>query len=236
MPDPKRNLATDFAWLAETMRRNRDRFGGWSMELEPGGDNPPADPPAAPADAPADKTPPWGDPENFNAEKAWELVQRLRAEKSPNAELQRELDGIKQAQQSQADAIAKALGLKPEDSPPDPAALAAEIEAEKSKTTTAETRAANAERRLAVYLASSEHAANPAALLDSATFLASLEAIDPADTEAISDAVKKAAEDDRFKAIPPAPSFFGGARMPAGKPDPGPGLPRLRDAYAQSSK
>lgn len=241
MADPKKiRLTADLAWLAVTMRRNREVFGGWRMEADPA---PAADPAAAadpaPADPPADtgKTPPWGDPENFNAEKAWELVQRLRAEKAPNADLQRQVDDLKSAQQAQIDAIAKAAGLKPDDAPADPAALAKQIADEQAKTTDAETRATNAERRLAVYVAATEHEANPSALLDSASFLTSLESIDPADAEAIGGAIKAAVEkDERFKVTPAAPSFFGGPRKTTGPTDPGPGLPRLRDAYAQSSK
>ena len=52
----------------------------------------PADPtptakpvPAPPAaSSPAAKTPPWGSDENFNAEKAWELIENLRKEKTPD--------------------------------------------------------------------------------------------------------------------------------------------------------
>lgn len=241
MPDPKKNLAADFAWLAETMRRNREMFGGWRMEADPAPASDPApaaDP--APADPPADKAPPWGDPENFNAEKAWELVQRLRSEKGDPAlvsDLQKQVADLRAAQQAQVDAIAKAAGLKPDDAPADPAELAKQIADGDAKVTAAETRAANAERRLAVYIAAGTHDANPVTLLDSASFLASLETLDANDADAISEAIKSAVEkDERFKATPPAPSFFGGARKPSGAPDPGPGLARMRDAYAHSSK
>lgn len=51
------------------------------------------------------------------------------------------------------------------------------------------------------------------------------------------DAIKAAVEQIvPEKASKTPPSFGGGARKTETKPDPGPGLPRLRDAYAQSSK
>lgn len=63
-----------------------------------------------------EKTPPWGTQENFNAEKAWELIQNLRAEKSGGDDaLRQELDALKAQQQQQTEAFAKALGLKPEE-------------------------------------------------------------------------------------------------------------------------
>jgi hypothetical protein len=199
------------------------------------------DPPApdpAPSDPPApdpQRQPPWGDPANFDAEKAWQTIQNLRKEKGANPAVQAELDQLKQAQQAQQDAIAKALGLK-KDEAPDPAALAQQVEAANGKVTEAETRAANSDRRLAVVVAAIDHSANVKALLDSSSFLASIAEIDPADTAAISAAVKKAVDDnDHFK-VATTPSFPGGPRKPAGAPEPGPGLPRLRDAYAQSSK
>lgn len=43
----------------------------------PNGQQPNPEPAAAAPEA----TPPWGDPENFNAEKAWQLIENLRAEK-----------------------------------------------------------------------------------------------------------------------------------------------------------
>ena len=201
----------DATWLEATIARNRARFAGWTMEDPP--TDPPADPPAPPTDPapPADppKQPPWGDPENFNAEKAWELIQNLRAEKSPDAALQAEIEQLKTAQQQQLDAIATALGLKPADTPPDPAALTAEIATEREN-------ARSARVELAVYKAATAADANPALLLDSASFLASLKDVDPADSAAVSAAITQAVETNpHFKNAappPPTPPFPGGPR------------------------
>lgn len=197
---------------------------------------PTGDPKPAPPDPAAAKTPPWGDDGNFNAEKAWELIQNLRAEKSPNADLQRELDDLRSGQQATMDAVATALGLKGDDTPPDPAALAEKVKESESRATDAETRAATAERNLAVFLAAgTDYSAK--ALLDSQTFVESIKDLDPTDATAIGEAIKKAAESNpHFKATPATPPFPGGPRTSARTTDVAPGLPRLRDAYAQSSK
>lgn len=174
----------------------------------------PTDPPAT-ADPvePAAKQPPWGDPENFNPEKAWELIQSLRASDRPGkvTELETKLTEMQTAQQQQMDALAKALGLKSDDAPPDPAALTAQIEAEKST-------AADARRELAVYQNAGD--GDPKRLLDSASFLRSIKDIDPNDTAAIAAAVAAAVEaDPLLKAAQPSttPPFPGGPRTPAPK-------------------
>ncbi len=60
------------------------------------------------------KQPPWGDPENFNAEQAWQTIQNLRKEKQDPA-MRAELTALQQQQAQQRDALAAALGLKPEE-------------------------------------------------------------------------------------------------------------------------
>lgn len=233
MGDPKNmQMTAHLAWLAETQRRNRELFGGWFMEAGAGAGGEGGDAggaggagdagagaaagvgAAGGADAgnggtDAGAKPPWGDDANFNPEKAWGLIQNLRKEKSPNAELQAELDTLKTTQQAQLDAVTKALGLKPDDTPPDPAKLAAQIETEKAAT-----RAANVQ--LAVFKAAPAHEANATRLLDSSSFLASIKDVDPADTEALGAKIKAAVEADPvFKAGTsgsPTPPFPGGPR------------------------
>ena len=178
-------------------------------------DPPPTDPPATdpPAPPPAEpaKTPPWGDPENFNAEKAWELIQNLRNEKGDPAkvaDLEQKIADLTSQQQAQLDAIAKAAGLKDDDTPPDPVKLAEQITAEQSKTTAAETRAVTAERQLAVFkvAADPEVGGNALALLDSASFLDSLKDIDPTDAEKVKSVVEAAIEKNPLFKAPQAPA------------------------------
>lgn len=75
---------------------------------------PTAPPKSTPPPAATEKQPPWGKPENFDAEKAWELIQNLRTEKADPG-LRTELDQLRQQQQAQRDALAAALGVKPEE-------------------------------------------------------------------------------------------------------------------------
>lgn len=220
MGDPTKHLSRHHAdWLAETFRRNRERFAGWRMEDTPPAapapsDPPPADPPKVDP-PPADKQPPWGKPENFDAEKAWELIQNLRTEKGDPAkvsELEQQLADMQAAQQSQMDALAKALGLKQDDTPPDADALAAQVTAEQAK-------AREAAVQLAVYRNAAANEANADALLDSASFLRSLTDVDPTNADAINAAIKTAVEaNPLLKAAPSTPStppFPGGPRTPA---------------------
>jgi hypothetical protein len=80
--------------------------------------------------------------------------------------------------------VAKALGLAQEQAP-DPAALAQQL-AERTSVAT------QAQRELAVYKAAASASANPNALLDSVSFMRSLADVDPADGEAIGEAIKAA--------------------------------------------
>jgi hypothetical protein len=89
-----------------------------SEQQTPPASDPGAQPPAAAAPKPgpaSEKQPPWGEkPEDFNPDKAWELIQNLRNErKAPDPALKQELETLRAAQQAQQDAIAKAFGVKP---------------------------------------------------------------------------------------------------------------------------
>jgi hypothetical protein len=97
---------------------------------------PPATPPPA-----ADKQPPWGKPEDFNPEKAWELIQNLRNEKGgADPTVKAELDQLRADQQKQRDALATALGVKPEETS-DSDKLAQQIDGLRSQIIASEKRA-----------------------------------------------------------------------------------------------
>lgn len=70
----------------------------------------PAPPPPPPA-----VTPPWGSEENFNAEKAWELIQNLRKEKTPapvdTSALQQQVAALQASTEASKRAVAEAFGL-----------------------------------------------------------------------------------------------------------------------------
>jgi len=206
MADPTPALsAAHRQFLAATIERNKARFGGWSMELEtPPADPAPSDPP--PADPPAD--PPSDDGKGGKDA----ILADLAKERDKRQELEGKLTEFQTTQQQQMDAIAKALGLKSDDAPPDPAALTAQI-------TEAQGQAREAAVQLAVYRNAAANEANADALLDSASFLRSLVDVDPTNAQAVNAAIKAAVESNPLlkstPAIPPTPPFPGGPRTPA---------------------
>ncbi|MFI9824421.1 hypothetical protein ACIHFC_28815 [Streptomyces sp. NPDC052013] len=118
--------------------------------------------------------------------------------------------------------LGKALGLikDDKDTPPDPAALTAQIE----KATAAHRETAV---ELAVYRGASKYGADPDALTDSRAFLRSIKDLDPSDegfAKAVSAAIKKAVDDNpKLKAASPAPdrtsSDFNGGAGSSSDPD-----------------
>lgn len=222
----------------EHSERERSQQLGDAEMADP---TPTPDPTPAPDPAPDPTPTPTDPPANPDEGKGGKdaILADLAKERDKRQGLEQQIADLQAAQQAQLDGLAKALGLKQDDAPPDPARLAEQIAAEQGKTAEAETRASAAERQAAIFrlAALGKHDGNPVALLDSATFLASLRDVDPTDEAAVLDAVTSAIEvNPSLKAAPTAPRFPGGPRISADRPDPGPGLPRLRDAYAQNSK
>lgn len=168
------------------------------------------EPPAAASTPPADPTPteaaksqenPWDNPEAAKAE-----IERLRRENAKdrtNAKAQA-ADAAKQELSQQ---IAKALGIVTEETPT-PEQLTQNL-------TAAQQEAKQARIELAVFRSAAAAGADPAALLDSASFLASLAAVDPSDASAVSAAIASAVEaNPRLGAAgprPPAPNPAQGA-------------------------
>lgn len=92
--------------------------------------------------------------------------------------------------------LAKQLGIV--EDKPDPEAVARQLAAAQAERT-------QLARERAVLLAAASAGADAAALLDSRSFLAAIEKIDPADTTAVTDAVKAAVEANaRYKTTPAA--------------------------------
>lgn len=97
-------------------------------------------PPATPKAS--EKQPPWGKPENFDADKAWELIQNLRTEKGAAVDEQTkaQLEEMRKAQEQQRDALAAALGIKPEETS-DADKLAEQVESLRGQIVASERRA-----------------------------------------------------------------------------------------------
>lgn len=170
----------------------------------------PVTPPANPAPAdPANPTQPNQPDDGKGGKDA--ILADLARERDKRQTLEQTVSEMQTAQQAQMDAIAKALGLK-EDTPPDPEALTAQVQAEQAK-------AREAAVQLAIYRNAAAAEANPDLLLDSASFLRSIADVDPADQAAVAAAIKAAVDaNPLFKAAPAAsatPPFPGGPRTPA---------------------
>lgn len=143
---------------------------------------PPAPTPSEPSKAAEPKANPWDDPKAAQAE-----IERLRRENGServNAKAQAAEDARKELAQT----IGKALGLV-EDESIDPAKLTESL-------TTSQAEAKQARVELAVFRSAAAAGGDPAALLDSSSFLKSLDAVDPSDAAAIQAAVAKAVADN----------------------------------------
>ncbi|WP_043256124.1 hypothetical protein [Streptomyces sp. Tu6071] len=141
-------------------------------------------------------------------------IARLQKElKTANGEAAKARTSAKKAAADEArteivQELGKALGLikDDKDTPPDPAALTAQIE--KATATHRETAV-----ELAVYRGASKHGADPDALTDSRAFLRSIADLDPADegfSKKVNAAIKQAVADNpKLKAASPAPGRMG---------------------------
>jgi hypothetical protein len=139
------------------------------------------------------------------------------------------------------DGIAKALGLKTDDAPPDPAVLQQTVTQREERISALETDLRTRDVELAAFRSASQLGADAAALLDSRSFVTTLAALDPAADDfatQVETAIKKAVEaNPKFRsAAVPTPGAAGIGSLGAG------GSPladldsreTLRLAYAQS--
>lgn len=159
-------------------------------------------PPVTPA-APEAVASPWADPAAAEAE-----IKRLRAENGA-ARTNAKAQAAEEARKELAASIGKLLDPEATE-PTDPAALAEQV-------TTSQAEAKQARVELAVFRNAASAGGDPAALLDSSSFLKSLDAIDPSDSAAITAAIQSAvAANARLGAAPgdpvtPAPNPAQGA-------------------------
>ena len=179
---------------------------------------PPVEPPKAADSAPVAN--PWDDPKAAQAE-----IEKLRRENGAsrtNAKAQAAEDAKKELAQT----IGKALGLV-EDEQIDPAKLTESL-------TTSQAEAKQARVELAVFRNATAAGGDPAALLDSSSFLASLAAVDPSDSTAVTAAIQTAiTANPRLGAAPADP------KAPAPNPAQGAGasgVPGLEAQIAEATK
>lgn len=160
----------------------------------------PTDPAAPDPPDPAPQPDPQPDPEPQRVEDlpdwAQKVIRDTRAEAASNRTSKQQAEADKQAT---LDAVATALGLKP-DATPDPEKLATDL-----ASAQAESRQRAVE--LAVYRAAGGHGADPDALLDSRGFVARVAELDPAGgdfADRVGDAIKAAVADNPKLAAEPA--------------------------------
>lgn len=111
-------------------------------------------------------------------------ITKLRRENASSRVVAKQ-NAAEEARAELAQQIGKALGLVKDDEPADPAKLTEQL--------TAQTAAAKqAQIELAVYRAAGNAKADPAALLDSRTFLEKAAALDPSDTDGLTAAIAEA--------------------------------------------
>ena len=151
----------------------------------------PADPPQDPA--PSD--PPANDDEQTGSQADDPKLKAARDEAAQNRIKAREAT---EQMESLRTTLGKALGLIKDDDgkgdSPDAEALAAQVEKSQAEAT-------SAARELAVYKAAASNGADPAKLLDSRSFLSSIENIDHTDDKAIGQAIKAAVDGNKSFAL-----------------------------------
>lgn len=141
----------------------------------------------APAAAAADAGTPPAAAESVDQLPAWaqKLIKDTRKEAGDN---RTKATAAEQQAQGILAAVAKAAGIEvPGDTPPDPAQLAKDLAAER------DAKAATA-RELAIFKAASTAGADPAKLLDSRSFMTSVQGLDPSDGTAVAAAIKAAVD------------------------------------------
>lgn len=123
---------------------------------------------------------------------------RLRAARDEAYKNRQKANAATQEKDALIQQLGKALGLIKDDDGksegPDAEALAAQVEKSQAEATTAA-------RELAVYKAAASNGADPAKLLDSRSFLSSIENVDHNDDKAISAAIKAAVDGNRSFAL-----------------------------------
>ncbi|MFH9013973.1 hypothetical protein ACH4C6_21660 [Streptomyces sp. NPDC017943] len=106
-------------------------------------------------------------------------------------------NAAQEARQELAQEIGKALGLVKDDKPADPAELTRTITTQTTRIGELESTNRTLAVELAAYKAADKHGANPAALLDSRSFLESVKGLDPSAsdfTTKLDDAIKAAVD------------------------------------------
>ena len=160
----------------------------------PDATQPPAAAPAAPeapSGATGSQSSPWDDPAAAKAE-----IERLRRENAKDR-TDAKTQAADNARKELANTIGKALGIVEDGAETDPAKLTESLTASQAE-------AKQARVELAVFRNAAAAGGDPAALLDSASFLAKVANLDPSDSDALTGAIKAAVEANPRLGVAPA--------------------------------
>lgn len=186
-------------------------------QAEPAAPEPQAQPPAS------GQEPPAAEPDSVEKLPAWaqKLIRDNRTESATYRTKAKEtadaLSALKDTSQKQLDGIAKALGLKPEEATPEQ--ILAERDAASTRAAASDALARQSKVELAVFRAAAAAEANGNALLDSRSFVATLDGLDPSAAdfgEQVSAKITAALESNpAFRAAAPAAPPLAAATAPA---------------------
>lgn len=232
MPNPGITMPPE---LAEIIAVHRGLFGGFTMTATEGGEGASqSTTDTAGAQTGTQAGTQAGEQSDTTTETPEQTIARLTSEvASARAEAGKSRVNAKQAAADEArtalvNELGKALGLVKDDSPTDPAALQQQIAATGAENAALKQAIQAAETRQAALLAAAGQGVNPAALLDSNSFLESLKGLAPTDTEKITTAITAAVTANpalKAQAAKSGPEFTGG---PGGQAKP----TTLEDAVA----
>ncbi len=165
----------------------------------------------------------------------------LQAERDARKSLEKQVADMEAAQRAQLDGLAKALGFKSDDAPPDPAVLQQTLSERESRVSSLEQDVADRDKELAAWRVAATQNVNAVALLDSRSFLREIASLEPAASDfpaQVEAAVRTAVTNNpalRANPIPTAGQAGIGAADASPASQATPGLGRLREAYSNSN-
>ncbi len=161
----------------------------------------------------------------------------LDAEREARKAAEQAKTQAEQQRQEMLDGIAKALGIKSDDTPPDPAELQRTLGERETRVTDLEGEVLNLNKELAAWRVAAQQGVNAASLMDSRSFLNEVSRLDPtADnfTTSVEQAVRHAVEQNPALRGTASAGHAGIGSVGSADADAAatPGLGRLRQAYS----
>lgn len=194
---------------------------------DPASIDPPAAPPAGgePTDPPV-KTPPWGSDDQFDPQRAWNLLQNKDADiaaeraKRDKAVKDAEAAAAQTAREEAYREFGKSLGIVKDDEAPTVEGLTAALQERDTKLTASDARNLALTVENAVLKYSEKHGGDADALSDSSSFTSKLKALDPAADDyatQVEALVKTTVESNsRYRKVQVAPKSSDGDPTPTG--------------------